>query len=629
MYPVSSGFHEAVKAPERRIFGRVIIDYTDTYVGEQVTVVSSDQANAPALLPQVADGFLHPFRRWASCDGSTFADGLSYPCPSIRADGQMGWWGLQMAGERGNFGAPPVLTMDFSARQVQELRVVGDSIRGEFPVDFEFRLFGAGNVLLLTHTVTGNAIVQWSEIIPILYGVTRCTLTISCWSHVGRQAKILEASAMYQETYEGNDIMSINLLEERDISSGRIPVGAISANEIVLRLNNSDRRFDADNRQSPLYGLVKPNRRIRAWLGVELTPGGAVEWVPLGTFWSGGWHVPSDKVYITVSGRDRLEIMQRNVFAPGLLLDQSLYTLAERVFVAAGMSQQEYRIDSALQKLTMPYVIFSDGVTHREALRQIAEAALGQVYVDRDGIIRVEGSSYIMGQNTFVATWMLSAQSVTIRGDDYFRRDTPMHWTELVNHVEVEAQSLVLAQSREIYRSVQAINLNLGTTVYRLRYNVPHALNAVAALVGAPGHVWIESVTYYTWGADVSIRALWQSASATTVVVTGQPLEIQNPTLVVATDEASIREHGAMAYRYPANHLVQTPAHAQAIANTLVRAYSQPRRMLDLDWRGNPALTLGDMIIVAGADWSYYWTSRQELDYDGALRARLEGRLMR
>jgi hypothetical protein len=99
--------------------------------------------------------------------------------------------------------------------------------------------------------------------------VAKQVLTITKWSHPGRQAKILEFFTSIQETYEGDDVLLIHLLEEREVSQGSLPVGNISANEIDIRLSNETRKFDAGNTQSPLYQLLKQNRRIRAWLGVE------------------------------------------------------------------------------------------------------------------------------------------------------------------------------------------------------------------------------------------------------------------------------------------------------------------------------------------------------------------------
>src|SRR5690606_39702911 len=73
----------------------------------------------------------------------------------------------------------------------------------------------------------------------------------------------LEFFTSVQQTYESSDLMEISLLEERDVSAGGLPVGSISANEITIKIRNDDRRFDADNSQSPLYRLLKPNRRDR------------------------------------------------------------------------------------------------------------------------------------------------------------------------------------------------------------------------------------------------------------------------------------------------------------------------------------------------------------------------------
>src|SRR5690606_26785383 len=113
--------------------------------------------------------------------------------------------------------------------------------------------------------------------------VARMELEIRRWSHPGRVVKILEFFTSVQQTYLAGDILEISLIEEREVSQNTLPVGSISANEIKIRLSNEDRRFDADNEQSPLFELLKPNRRIRAWLAAVL-PDGTEEYVPLGLF---------------------------------------------------------------------------------------------------------------------------------------------------------------------------------------------------------------------------------------------------------------------------------------------------------------------------------------------------------
>ena len=267
MFPVSQDFQSRMIADTRHLFGRVIIDYTGPFVDQNVGVSANEQAVPDVILSQVADGTTDPVRRWASADGLTLADGLSFPAPSVPADGQLGWWGRQMAGAGGALVTPfPTLTISFASRPVHGLRVVGESVRGEFPIDFEIRLLGAGGVVRHARTVTGNTLMDWQETITPVTEVTQYVLEVRRWSHAGRQVKILEVLTSIQETYEGDNLISIGLLEERELAQGSLPVGNVSANEIILRLDNSTRRFDAGNRQSTLYQLLVQNRRIRAWL---------------------------------------------------------------------------------------------------------------------------------------------------------------------------------------------------------------------------------------------------------------------------------------------------------------------------------------------------------------------------
>ncbi|NLX86617.1 MAG: hypothetical protein GXY97_05705, partial [Clostridiales bacterium] len=58
-------------------------------------------------------------------------------------------------------------------------------------------------------------------------------------------------------------------------------------------------------------------------------------------------------------------------------------------------------------------------------------------------------------------------------------------------------------------------------------------------------------------------------------------------------------------------------------ANTLLASVKDPRRDIEVEWRGNPELELGDRVTVKGKD---YYIIRQEIDWQGYLSARLTGR---
>lgn len=612
MYEVSAEFNEKIKAQTRQIYGKVQIDYTDPFLDQSINVAANEEANI-SFPSQTADNIQEPPGKIASLDGSWVLDGSYTLAPS---DGitQMGWWGSQLAGVGGAFIAPyPKLTVTFLSRPITKLKVVGDSARGEYPVDFTIKLYGAADTLLHTETVTANSLVLWNKTLgSAITQVVKMVLEITKWSHVGRQCKIIEFFTSIQEVYEGDDILMINLLEEREVSQGSLPVGNIAANEIDIRLYNANRKFDAGNTQSPLYQTLKQNRRIKAWLGVDTSTG--KELVPLGTFWSGDWNVPEQDVYAQTTGRDRLEMLRKSTYSNSQVqVNQTLYSLAIEALEDAGLAPEEYFIDTELQEYLVPYSYFGNQ-SHREALRKIAEACLGQVYCNRDGIVRIEGPSFLLSQIVSVDT---------LTRDDYFSKDNPVKWSEVANYIEVETQPLRPDVLQEVYKSNELVNISAGETKsITAFYNETPCINAAVSKTGIGS---ITDVTYYAWGANIKV---YSSAAGTfELTINAQPLKILNKDKVVRQDPDSIIDMGTIKYTYPGNPLVQTVNVAEKIANHLITYYKNPRRDVEVDWRGNPAMLLGDRVTVTDKkEQNDYYVVKQELEYDGALRAKLSGR---
>lgn len=231
MYAVSDNFKTSIKAPVRQVYGKIQIDYTDPFIDQSINITASENANI-SYPKQTADNAVKPIGKIASLDGSWELDGTWVLAPLDTT--QMGWWGSQLAGTGGDFVSPyPTLTAAFLPRPITRLRVVGDSDREEYPVDFTIKLYNSTDTLLYTETVTANTLITWSKTLDsAITQVTKMVLEIMKWSHEGRQAKIVEFFTSIQEIYEGDDILMINLLEEREVSQGSLPVGNISSNEI-------------------------------------------------------------------------------------------------------------------------------------------------------------------------------------------------------------------------------------------------------------------------------------------------------------------------------------------------------------------------------------------------------------
>jgi hypothetical protein len=856
VYPVTEDFQNKISASERQVFGRVVIDYTSPFLDESIEVSASEQANA-SFPAQTADSVPEPFAKIASLDGSWVLDGSYTLAPATSEEAetkQLGWWGKQLAGTAGAFVAPyPTLTVTFFSRPITRLQVVGDSKRGEYPVDFTIRLYDGADTLLHTETVTGNSAVTWSKTLSsAITQVTKMELEITRWSHASRQVKILEFFTSIQETYEGDDIIFIHLLEEREASQGSLPVGVVTSNELDIRLDNSNRKFDAGNTASPLYNLLKPNRRIRAWLGVE-SGSGEKEMVPLGTFWSGDWSAPEDGIYAQTTGRDRLELLRRSEFrtrvlsfdgannhlfinirnikrveidmikfsaasndyvadfrpdtnaylwgsagtgaltayaddvqiastmdipinqrvtvslvlnAPtsgtmylmnryttdrllkaivygvslydedgnlvnhynlnegsgttayddisynhgiicgatwtdGLLPDQSLHGLAERVLIDAGLTPDEYWVDDELQEYVIPYVVL-EPQSHREALRKIAEACLGQVYCDRLGVIRVEGTKAIAElKNVEVSeqanisypdqitseTEEPSARYASLDGswelDGSFELaptsdtgDFKMGWwgSQLADAAGYFTQPYPLLSVSFAQRAIGSVRVvgdsTRGECPVDFSIIVYDAADSILARHDITGNdqvardipipenpttatkVMLEVQRWSHPGRQAKIVRFDEVPfklgitpddcfrkdnparyveMANYIEVTTQPIDAGGNTLpgikVIAKDEVNIVENGLLKYEFPANPFVQTVEMAQEMADRLLAGYKDALRNLELEWRGNPALLLGDVITVQdGREQNNYRVARQEIEYSGALRAQLSGR---
>jgi hypothetical protein len=611
MYSVSNEYHDIVNADKVRIYGKVQIDYTDPFLDQSINVAAIEEANI-SFPAQTADNVQEPVGKIASLDGSWVLDG-TYSLAPADGIGQMGWWGSQLAGSGGAFTAPyPTLTVTFLPRPITKLKVVGDSARGEYPMDFTVKLYGTADALLYTETVASNLLISWNKTLNnAITQVVKMVLEITKWSHQGRQCKIVEFFTSIQEVYE-DDVLMINLLEEREVSQGSLPVGNISSNEIDIRLVNNNRKFDAGNTQSPLYQTLKQNRRIKAWLGVDTSTG--KEYVPLGVFWSGDWNVPEQDVYAQTTGRDRLEMLRKSTYSTSQVqINQTLYSLAIGVLDDAGLTEEEYFVDTELQDYLVPYSYFEDQ-SHREALRKIAEACLGQVYCDRNGVIRIEGPSYLQTQTVPVDI---------LTGDDYFSKDNPVKWSEVANYIEVETQPLRPDVLQEVYKSNEVVSIAaVETKTVTAYYNNAPCINAAVSISGTGS---ITSATYYAWGATVKVYSA--AAGTFELTINAQPLKILNKDKVVRHDADSIVDMGTLKYTYPGNPLVQTVTVAETIADRLLAYYKNPRRDVEVDWRGNPAMLLGDRITVTDKlEQNDYFVIKQELEFNGALNAKLSGR---
>ena len=184
---------------------------------------------------------------------------------------------------------------------------------------------------------------------------------------------------------------------------------------------------------------------------------------------------------------------------------------------------------------------------------------------------------------------------------------------------------------KEVYRSNEAVQIEADQEIaINALYNIVPCIAARARLENADEGIEIVKEDYYADRAEIVVHSTVDGSFE--LVITATPLEIKGRELIVIQDDASIKEHGLIKFTFPKNPLVQRVATAEMIAGYILFLYKNPRQNIELDWRGNPALELGDVVCVPeyqrdGIDTrGFYIVVKQEIEWDGGLRAKLTGR---
>jgi hypothetical protein len=149
-------------------------------------------------------------------------------------------------------------------------------------------------------------------------------------------------------------------------------------------------------------------------------------------------------------------------------------------------------------------------------------------------------------------------------------------------------------------------------------------------MVDDPATATLTAQTCYSWGADLTIVVT--VAGNLKVVVAAYDFPQIKKEIVTKADGQSIFFYGRQEYTLPDNYLIQTNDIADTIATALLASYKDPTKDVELDWRGNPALMLGNIIktfeYVKGLVdvRALFWSVKQTFKFDGTLRATLTGR---
>ncbi len=243
--------------------------------------------------------------------------------------------------------------------------------------------------------------------------------------------------------------------------------------------------------------------------------------------------------------------------------------------------------------------------------------------------------AYLQGKATLKSTMLvlfIPSGVYVIDADEIIDRNQPMRSQSFANYIEVKVNPLKpVAEPEEVYKSSEPIEIAASETkTISVKFKDKPVIEAAARLENAPTGAAISNVKYYAWGADVTVTS--PAAGTFDLIVDGKPLKVQGEEIVVVKDEQSILENGIKKYTFD-NPFVQDRATAKVIGQHLLK-FANPRSDIVIDWRGDPAVVLADVTMIPEYQRGdidqrgVYYITKQELDFDGGLRVKTEGRKM-
>lgn len=597
-----TNIHSVMKDISRRVYAKVQITYTDPMLASETTISASDTAYN-STVGQALDGV-------SVSDGRFFTlydNDLSGSYPVSTEASQVGWVSARVSDADGYFGDDaPYIRIDFASRPIVTLPIYFDDAHGAVAEDFTVD-FVKEDGSYVTRQITGNTfaeVIVDAGVPDVVSIIVTTTKVAKANSPVAIVDIPVISDLLYVGYHDRSDLISIDFLEELTYEDEVEALGGISANEVTVALDNSNREFFFNNPNSLVASQLKRNRKIIPWLGAEVTPG-TIEWHQLGVFWSYSWDVPTEGLTASVVGFDTIGLLDTTSFTEHTtLVNKSLAYLIKYVLDDAKklFGFLEYDIDPALEEVIIPYAWFESD-SHTAALRRISACYPMHIYCDRKG--RICAKPQKLQLDYYYDVW---ADNTNVVNKTY----SSLH-TTLPNIINVTVSAPTIVADDKLVEDKLAFNIAQMPT-RTLVFSKPY-VDGISISIDKDA-----SVTYayavYSWGIVFTFSG---SGNVRNIVCTGNALEF-NESTIVHKDDASIRLNGSITRDISAD-FIQTSDLASTLINRLIGLSKYDKYDATVTYRGDISLTINDPILLLDgiAPDNRYNIKRHELSWNGSL----------
>ncbi len=582
-----------MKLPDRRIHGRVEVTYANGIKDTAVTVNEGAHSSSGNNLTNEAILKSGNFFRLYDnkLDGSYVVAGDT---------SEVGWWPQSIPNDDGIYETRPTLSMMFSQRNLYGIRIVFDPL--DYLVDCNVA-FTSASGQVSGFTVRGNTSSEINDS-RLFSDIVRIDITFIKASRPNRPAIVTEVSIASSITYEDRELIDISLLEELTYEDTLEKLGGVSANELTVNFSNEDKSFYFNNPDSRIAGYIKKNRKVRAWLGVQIPDSEEIVWSSLGTFWSYSWDVPVGSLTAKLTAFDTIGLLgTQTYYDHHVYRNKSIGELVDIVFNSAKrrLPFLQWRVDDELYDTIIPVAWFEYG-SYAAALNRIAACDLIHIYCARDGSIVVSKR----------AGGVQAPDDVWSDDTNVIDKSYPTLYTTPANYIDVHIARITTA-TQEVFKleSVEYTVKAGEIRVFNFSSPTEEIFSATINTTATYSYEW------FSWGMRVTFTSDGVLTGATVV---GAALEVGDASHIHMQENESVEENGIVPCDIKSD-FIQTAEHAARIAQYLYDKVPDNIYDVEVTYRGDIALTLNNKISLPEgiAPSNLYFIKRHELNWNGAL----------
>jgi hypothetical protein len=686
MIEVSNDFKKAVYAPSRATHAQVRFEILDTTAFKDNTITINDE-EVFSKYTQLTNKIRVPSLKIGTFEKDYFKLDGTFCLPPVSTNNlELGYWSENLCDENRVFNNPEQIIFTFSKEHSSiGLTIYFDVLNNECAEQFNIYFYDINNQLFKTINVVDNNNSIY-ECIEQLDNYGKIMIDIVKWCKPYRRVKIVEVDFGIIRTYTDKNLIRMSLVQQLDIISGTLP-----SDEMKFTVDNSSSLFNILNPQG-YTKYIQKGQEAFLLLGVELDEDTEIyEDVNVGKYFITTQQSDEGTLTTTFTARDIFELLSNDEIENSTVNEMTLYDFAVQIFNSCGIESytisdslklintkclyQKMTYRSLIQLIAIAgmCVIFSNnnGGIVLEQLTDAINVLSGidvpntEIIGSKDDIMdnimtpdykyatfekdffKLDGSFYLPTKNSSIEKGWLSTSLSSEDGtfSEPLVITINLSKEQTGNNLEIAFDTLNNEYATDF--TINAYDANNQSLLSEIISNNSNSLFHYVnnSLVGAIKIV----VTLNKWCIGyrrarifeigfnlpvdyISFANMYAEPQITTndiiktVKVKYYPTDLNNPIEYIYTDD-TIKSGSIMELD---NSLVNTEVDAINIAKWIIRENNNGANTFKLNWRGNPALELADKVTVQNGynSKNVINITKNELDYEGYLSGKLEGRGM-